>query len=53
MKDCANQLFTIAVGRERIDLLPTYHPSAALRNLEAREALRQTVKIIKERFPEL
>jgi uracil-DNA glycosylase family 4 len=53
MKDCANQLFTIAVGRERIDLLPTYHPSAALRNLEAREALRQTIRMIKERFPEL
>ncbi|MDD1755772.1 MAG: uracil-DNA glycosylase [Methanomassiliicoccales archaeon] len=53
MRDCANQTFTIALGRERIDLVPTYHPSAALRNLEAREGLRRTIRLVKERFPEL
>ncbi|HUL39428.1 MAG TPA: uracil-DNA glycosylase [Methanomassiliicoccales archaeon] len=53
MKDCANQVFAIAVGRERIDLVPTYHPSAALRNLEAREGLRRTVRLVRERFPYL
>ena len=53
MKDCANQVFAIAVGRERIDLVPTYHPSAALRNLEAREGLRRTVRLVRERFPDL
>jgi DNA polymerase len=53
MKDAANQTFTIALGRERIDLVPTYHPSAALRNLEAREGLRRTIRLVKERFPEL
>lgn len=53
LKECANQTFTIALGRERIDLVPTYHPSAALRNLEAREGLRQTIRLVKERFPDL
>ena len=53
MKDCANQMFAIAVGRERIDLVPTYHPSAALRNLEAREGLRRTIRLVRERFPDL
>jgi uracil-DNA glycosylase family 4 len=53
MRDCANQTFAIAIGRERIDLIPTYHPSAALRNIEAREGLRRTIRLIKERFPEL
>ena len=53
MKDCANQLFTIAIGKERIDLVPAYHPSAALRSLEAREGLRLTVRVVRERFPDL
>ena len=53
MRDSVNQVFTIALGRERIDLIPTYHPSAALRNLEAREGLRATIRLVKERFPEL
>jgi uracil-DNA glycosylase family 4 len=53
MKDCANQVFTIALGRERIDLVPTYHPSAALRNLEAREGLRRTIRMVKGTYPDL
>jgi len=53
MRDCVNQTFTIVVGRERIDLVPTYHPSAALRNLQAREGLRQTIRLVKARFPDL
>ncbi|MCU0861253.1 MAG: uracil-DNA glycosylase [Methanomassiliicoccales archaeon] len=53
LKEVANQTFTIALGRERIDLVPTYHPSAALRNLEAREGLRATIRLILERFPDL
>jgi uracil-DNA glycosylase family 4 len=53
MRDCVNQTFTIVVGRQRIDLIPTYHPSAALRNLQAREGLRQTIRLVKARFPDL
>lgn len=53
LKECANQLFAIAIGRERMDLLPTYHPSAALRNLEAREGLRRTIRWVRENYPEL
>jgi len=53
MRDCANQTFAIAVGRERMDLIPTYHPSAALRNIDAREGLRLTIRMVKERFPDL
>jgi uracil-DNA glycosylase len=53
MKDCANQIFSIAVGREKMDLIPTYHPSAALRNINAREGLRSTIRMVKERFPDL
>jgi len=53
MKDSVNRVFTISLGRERIDLIPTYHPSAALRNLEAREGLRATIRQVKERYPDL
>jgi uracil-DNA glycosylase len=53
MRDCVNQTFTIVVGRQRIDLIPTYHPSAALRNLQAREGLSQTIRLVKARFPDL
>ncbi len=53
MRDSVNQTFTIAIGPERIDLLPAYHPSAALRNHEAREGLRQTIRLVKRRFPDL
>ncbi len=53
MKDCANQLFAICVGGRKIDLIPTYHPSAAMRNREAREGLRKTIQLVKERFPDL
>lgn len=53
LKDCVGQTFTVAIGGERIDLVPTYHPSAALRNLEAREGLRATIRMIRVRFPDL
>ncbi len=53
MKDCANQLFAICVEGRRIDLIPTYHPSAAMRNMEAREGLRATIRQVKELFADL
>lgn len=53
MRDSVNQIFAIAIGSERIDLLPAYHPSAALRNREAREGLRRTIRLVLERFPDL
>jgi len=53
LKDCANTTFSIVVNGQKIDLIPTYHPSACLFNLVAREGLRDTIRIVKERFPDL
>jgi DNA polymerase len=53
LKECLDMTFAIAVGGERMDLLTTYHPAAALRSLEAREGLRRTIRMVKERFPDL
>jgi len=53
LKDCANQTFSLMVNGQKIDLIPTYHPSACLFNLTAREGLKETIKIVKARFPDL
>lgn len=52
MKEVANQIFTVSLRGERIDVIPTYHPSAALRNVQAREGLRNVIKTVKQRFPD-
>ena len=53
LKDCANTTFSIVVNGQKIDLVPTYHPSACLFNLVAREGLRETIRMVKARFPDL
>jgi uracil-DNA glycosylase family 4 len=53
LKDCANTTFSIMVDGQRTELIPTYHPSACLFNLVAREGLRETIRIVKARFPDL
>lgn len=53
LKECANRPFQAVINGQRIDLIPTYHPSACLYSLAAREGLRETVRIVLRRFPQL
>ena len=53
LKECANTTFSMVVNGQKIDLIPTYHPSACLFNLVAREGLRQTIRMVRSRYPDL
>ena len=53
LKECANTMFSIVVNGQKIDLVPTYHPSACLFNMVAREGLRETIRMVRSRFPDL
>jgi uracil-DNA glycosylase len=47
MEEEVNRPREVTVGRERVFLLPAYHPAACLFNLNARASLRETIRIAK------
>jgi uracil-DNA glycosylase len=46
----ANSLVTIEIMGKEKQVLLTYHPSACLYNLKAREGLRASIRLVRERF---
>lgn len=46
----ANVSREMAIGGLTLEFLPTYHPAACLFNLKARAGLRETIKVIGERY---
>jgi uracil-DNA glycosylase family 4 len=49
LSEVANRSTTITILDREIELLPTYHPSACLFNLTARDGLRRTIEIVRDR----
>ena len=45
--DEANKVIRMNIGSNEVDVIPTYHPSACLRNLKARDGLRETIRMLK------
>lgn len=43
----ANIVRKVKVGRDQIDVLPAYHPSACLFNVQARKSLQESIRIAK------
>jgi uracil-DNA glycosylase family 4 len=50
LEDEANTTIEMEVDGHSIDVIPTYHPSACLRNLKARDGLRKTIALLMERY---
>jgi len=48
--DEANVPMEVEIAGFRIEFIPTYHPSACLFNLKAREGLRETIRLIRDRY---
>ncbi len=46
----ANTIVTVELMGKRKEVLLTYHPSASLYNLKAREGLRASIRLVRERF---
>jgi DNA polymerase len=46
----ANTQATIELMGQKREVLLTYHPSACLYNLKAREGLRTSIRLVRERF---
>ena len=46
----ANTFASIQILGQQKEVLLTYHPSACLYNLKAREALRASIRLVRERF---
>jgi DNA polymerase len=50
LADEANVPVSVRIGGVNIEFLPTYHPSACLFNLRAREGLREAIRIIRDGY---
>jgi uracil-DNA glycosylase family 4 len=46
----ANSIVTVELKGQKKEVLLTYHPSACLYNLKAREALQASIRLVRERF---
>jgi uracil-DNA glycosylase len=46
----ANTIVTVELKGQKKEVLLTYHPSACLYNLKAREGLRASIRLVRERF---
>jgi uracil-DNA glycosylase len=46
----ANTYASIELMGKKKEVLLTYHPSACLYNLKAREGLRASIRLVRERF---
>ncbi|MCK9322744.1 MAG: uracil-DNA glycosylase, partial [Candidatus Methanomethylophilaceae archaeon] len=52
MNDIANTKQRISVKGKDILFIPTYHPAACIYSKDARQALRDTIKMVKNEFLE-
>lgn len=50
MKQVANQRMRIHIAGKEIEFIPTYHPAACIYSREARWALKETIRTVKEEF---
>ncbi len=50
LEEAANTRMQVSIDGVAINLIPTYHPSACLFNLKAREGLRRTLSTIRDEF---
>ncbi|MDI3482605.1 MAG: uracil-DNA glycosylase [Candidatus Methanomethylophilaceae archaeon] len=47
MKEIANKKMELDLGDEKLIFIPTYHPAACIYSKAARDALKETVRMIK------
>jgi len=52
MSDVANIMVTIRIKDRDVNFIPTYHPAACIYSKEARGTLRETMRLIIDKFPE-
>lgn len=50
MKQVANQRMRIQISGKEIDFIPTYHPAACIYSREARLALQETIRVVKQEY---
>lgn len=50
LSEDANVIVEVELAGMTLRILPTFHPAACLFNLEAREGLRRTVRLVKDSF---
>lgn len=50
MADIANKKMSIKVNGEDVLFIPTYHPAACIYSRESRDALRTTMRILKDEY---